>query len=105
MSCLLVLILLAWTSVVGAQENDLPVLQGPYLGQVSPGMTPMLFAEGIIASDLHGCPIFTPDGTEAYWKPMSVDHMMCSRMVDGYWNVPRKFELPDEFADSDVPCL
>ena len=32
-----------------AQQDDFPVLKGPYLGQKPPGLTPQLFAPGIIS--------------------------------------------------------
>ena len=43
-----------------------PVLKGVYLGQKEPGMTPQLFAPGIISSNLneHSMLVFTPDGNE-----------------------------------------
>lgn len=34
-----------------AQKNDFPVLRGPYLGQKSPGMTPEVFAPGIVSTE------------------------------------------------------
>jgi len=34
-----------------AQQNDTPVLKGPYLGQKSPGMTPVVFAAGVVSPD------------------------------------------------------
>ena len=39
-----------------AQQDEFPVLKGPYLGQKSPGMTPEVFAPGIISTDdWEGC--------------------------------------------------
>ena len=35
-----------------AQKEDFPVLSGSYLGQKPPGMTPELFAPGIISTDM-----------------------------------------------------
>ena len=49
-------------------QNDFPVLKGPYLGQEPPGMTPEVFAPGIISTgfdELFGS--FTPDGKEFYY--------------------------------------
>lgn len=45
-------------------QEPFPVLRGPYLGQQPPGMQPVLFAPGIISTDLHDdfSPAFTPDG-------------------------------------------
>jgi hypothetical protein len=33
-----------------AQQSDFPHLKGPYLGQKPPGMTPEVFAPGIVSS-------------------------------------------------------
>lgn len=51
-----------------AQKDDSAVLKGPYLGQKSPGMTPEIFAPGIVstkACELHGA--FSPDGEEFFF--------------------------------------
>lgn len=66
MSYAMVLVLFALTSLVGAQENDFPVLVGPYLGQEPPGTTPRIFAPEIVSMDKYSefvC-LFTPDGQE-----------------------------------------
>lgn len=103
---ILITILFLAPILCSAQDNhNIADLLGPYMGQEPPGMKPQVFAIGIIASDLHGCPVFTPDGSEVYWKPMSFDHVMYSRMTDGYWSIPGEFEFPDEFINSNVPCL
>ena len=54
-------------SLVGAQENDFPVLQGPYLGQNPPGVYPELFAPGIVSVEEnfeHSAAVFSPDGKD-----------------------------------------
>jgi len=39
-----------------AQQDNFPVLKGPYLGQKPPGKTPEVFAPGIISTDItEGC--------------------------------------------------
>jgi DNA-binding beta-propeller fold protein YncE len=65
---LLVLIFNACT-----QQSDFRVLKGPYLGQKPPGMTPEVFAPGIISKagfHLHSCLAFSPDGKEIYYTKM-----------------------------------
>jgi len=50
------------------REGDFPVLKGPYLGQKPPGMTPEVFAPGIISTgfgEQNG--MFSPDGSEFYF--------------------------------------
>ena len=51
-----------------AQKEDFPVHKGPYLGQKPPGMTPEVFAPGIISTEHkeHSTLAFSPDGTEIF---------------------------------------
>lgn len=59
------IILIAFVSSAG--QNDWPVLKGPYLGQKPPGMTPEIFAPGIISKGYSEYQItFTQDGRELY---------------------------------------
>ncbi|MEJ2628050.1 MAG: hypothetical protein P8078_05805, partial [bacterium] len=46
------------------QQDGFPVLEGPYLGQKPPGLTPMRFAPGIITTNgYEGCSGFISNGT------------------------------------------
>lgn len=68
-NCIAGIIFLALTSLTSAQENDFPLLTGPYLGQEAPGMTPKIFAPGIVSTDDHmemGCS-WGPDGEILYF--------------------------------------
>jgi Tol biopolymer transport system component len=49
---IILLLVLFYISNLTAKE-DFPVLKGPYLGQQPPGMTPRIFAQGIICTDDH----------------------------------------------------
>jgi hypothetical protein len=76
------------------------------MGQELPGEIPQVFAPDFIGSGLHACPVFTPDGLEAYWGILAPDKtMMLSKEVNGSWINPKAFEFPSEFIDSDAPCL
>ena len=46
------MVFLLMIGILMAQEKaaELPLLNGPYLGQKPPGMTPQIFAPGIIAT-------------------------------------------------------
>jgi hypothetical protein len=49
-------------------EKGIKELKGPYLGQKPPGLTPELFAPGIISTGYHdGCITFSPDGKELFY--------------------------------------
>ncbi|MFC1564265.1 hypothetical protein ACFL6G_04975 [candidate division KSB1 bacterium] len=54
----------------GGDEPD-EGLTGSYFGLNPPGTTPVLFAPNIINYELHGPPVFSPDGNEVYWTPMT----------------------------------
>ena len=51
-------------------NENFPVLRGPYLGQKPPGDVPELFAPGIVSSVYweHSGAVFTPDGKELFWS-------------------------------------
>ena len=75
------------------QQEDFPVLKGPYLGQKPPGMTPEVFAIGIVSTeDNHefSC-TFSPDGREFYFnRGMTI--MVCRKEKTGWTNPePVKF--------------
>jgi Tol biopolymer transport system component len=51
-----------------ACQDDFPILKGPYLGQKPPGMTPEIFAPGIVSTGLDELnSVFSPDGDEFYF--------------------------------------
>jgi len=50
-------------------QDEFPVLEGPYLGQKPPGLTPEVFAPGIISTEHHEWgPVFSPDMKEFYFS-------------------------------------
>ena len=91
----LVLICLLTISAASSfsQPSDFPVLQGPYMGQKPPGMTPEIFAPGIISTPAHefSC-CFTPDGKEFYFtrhEPnLNQKVIMVTKLRDGAWTKP-----------------
>lgn len=53
----------------GVGSEGFPLLRGPYLGQTPPGVTPELFAPGIISHGFHENGIvFSPDGKECLFS-------------------------------------
>ncbi|MDH5604669.1 MAG: hypothetical protein OEY51_12050, partial [Cyclobacteriaceae bacterium] len=82
------------------KASDLPVLKGPYLGQKPPGLTPVIFAPGIISSaDYHelGGGTFSPDGKEYYFT-RDIDNrwtIMVSRLESEGWTFPE----PENFSE------
>jgi hypothetical protein len=74
--------------------SDFPVLKGPYLGQKPPGLSPEIFAPGIVSTEKYkefGI-TFSPDGTEFYFTRGSIEFrentIMVCREKDGYWIKP-----------------
>jgi len=98
-------------SIVNAQGLDateklFPVLHGPYLGQKPPGRQPVLFAPGIISTDLHDdfSPAFTPDGNEVFFRcvgggEMAILHM---RLRSGRWCYPEIAAFSGKYKDLGV---
>ncbi|GAF76899.1 unnamed protein product, partial [marine sediment metagenome] len=107
----ILLTLVISTMPVLAQErvedkSGFPILKGPYLGQKPPGMTPELFAPEIMDAEhgYHFPVIFSPDLTEAFWKPMERGHhgFMYSKMGDGVWSPPRRIKFGMEMSIGDA---
>ncbi len=76
-----------------AQQDNLPVLKGPYLGQKPPSMIPELFSPGVISSAMneHSPAAFSPDGKEVYWavtdgRMMTIKYM---KQEKSRWTSPQ----------------
>jgi hypothetical protein len=94
-----------------AQENpkskdDFPVLKGPYSGQKRPGDISVLFARETLAKhgQLHGCPVFSPDGNEVYWSQMGKGYegIFFMKRVNNKWTNPKKPSFLPAFRFTDV---
>jgi hypothetical protein len=73
-------------------------LSGPYLGQEPPGMTPQVFAPGVVSdpSLFEYCGTFSPDGNEYYFNRTSDDsqhRLLFTKVVDGQWTAPEQLAL------------
>ncbi len=76
----------------GGPQDNFPVLKGPYLGQTPPGMTPALFAPGIVSTCAqHGSVYFSANGREAYFSRMvpAPSVIMYMREENGRWTPPK----------------
>ena len=91
--------------ILSAQKGDFPTLQGPYLGQDPPGMTPELFAPGIISTDApEGCICFSNDGNYLVFRRNFGEEteVFISDKKDGTWRRPTVapfFMKPYRFGD------
>jgi hypothetical protein len=78
-----------------AEKDDFPVLRGPYLGQKPPGMTPEIFAPGIISTGEHdhvytflrgGKYCIFSRGSSSIENP--IYHAYFTEMNQGVWTKP-----------------
>lgn len=77
---------------LNAQQTDFPKLTGPYLGQKPPGMTPEIFAPGIVSTDNYRefSGTFTPDGKEYYFFRFGENAgLMESKLTEHGWTYPK----------------
>lgn len=89
-------------------KSDFPVLTGPYLGQTPPGMTPEIFAPGIISTSDHvefSC-TFNPEMTELYFTRVGGSFaynyiIMVSQLSDGKWSNPLPTQFDTEFLENE----
>ncbi len=89
---LLVIVLGASSLVIFSQHPDFPVLKGPYFGQKPPGMTPEVFAPGIISTEAtEGCSYFSKDGLLfLFGRAGSVQNgILIMEQKEGVWSNPR----------------
>ena len=86
---------------------NFPTLTGPYLGQNPPGKVPVPFAPKIIGEDIHATVVFSPDGSEVYWRPFSdqSDEIFYMGIENGSWTQPRVVPFASRISDSDDPFL
>lgn len=79
-------------------------LSGPYLGQQTPGSSPVRFASALIKGNLHTSPTFTPDGKEAYWS-MQGAQIYTTRLENGYWTQPEPVAFSASMTDYRDPFI
>jgi len=63
-----IFVLLFSILIINKSHSDSSVLKGPYLGQKPPGLTPIVFAPGIVSTDLYEAfGVFSPKLKEFYF--------------------------------------
>jgi ankyrin repeat protein len=83
-----------------------PILEGEYLGQKKPGLTPELFAPGIVSTEKRELnSVFTPDGKEFYFTvrtgPMKWK-IMVMKQENNRWTTPRVASFSGLYSDVDL---
>jgi ankyrin repeat protein/glyoxylase-like metal-dependent hydrolase (beta-lactamase superfamily II)/Tol biopolymer transport system component len=82
-------------------------LKGPYLGQTPPGLTPRVFAPGIVSSAGHYefSIAFSPDGREIYFTrrkdPDGLNTMMTCRWEKDGWTAPAEAAFCRGYASNE----
>lgn len=75
-----------------AQQENSPVLKGPYLGQKPPGMIPEIFAPQILSTGSHELDVtISPDGEEIFFTRSGPDWfsaILQFKLIDGVWHGP-----------------
>ena len=95
-----------------SRKGAFPVLKGPYLGQKPPGMTPEVFAPGIISKagfHLHSCLAFSSDGNEIYFtkmvfEPIRQGTIYYMKQEESEWTEPRIASFSGVYSD-DSPAF
>lgn len=105
---LIILILISLSSCT--QEDNFPVMKGNYLGQKPPGMSPEIFAPGVITTEYyeHSSPAFSLDGTEVYWSVFinfyGPQVILTMKQKDGKWTRPEVASFSGQYTDGN-PCF
>lgn len=114
---ILIICLMTFAITIKAQEKDFPNLTGPYLGQKTPGITPELFAPGIVSKEgVQSKLIFNPVAPEIIFVTMTLIpgqqnsasgrqiRFESIKMKDGKWETPMILPFSSEFVN-DEPTI
>jgi len=88
---------------IDASGQSFPRLEGPYLGQKPPGLTPQPFAPGIVTTDgEEGCAGFAREGKVFVFQRFLGGrcHTYITRLKDGVWTAPELIPFWETMADN-----
>lgn len=89
----------------GAHKKEAELLPGgKYIDKNFPGMTPKLFAKGIISTQkgMHGTVVFSPSMDEVFWKSDGGGLQYMKREGES-WSLPEEFRILEGYW-IDSPC-
>ena len=98
---IVILLALAWG--LDASGQSFPRLQGPYLGQEPPGLTPQPFAPGIITTgEQEGSSGFAKGGTVFLFQKFRDNrcHTYITRLENGVWTAPELIPFWETMIDN-----
>lgn len=85
---------------------EFPSIAGPYLGQPPPGLSPRMFAPGIVSTERNELnAVFTPDGKEFYFAIRGASRgwtIMMTALENGRWSRPRPASFSGRWSDVDL---
>ena len=97
-----------FTALSQSQEIGYLDIKGPYLGQKLLGMTPEIFAPGIISTDKRELnSVFTPDGKEFYFAIRTAEKgysIWFTKEEEQGWTKPREVHFNSAYSDVDM-CI
>ncbi len=83
-----------------------PSISGPYLGQPPPGLSPRMFAPGIVSTERDELnSVFTTDGKEFYFSIRDASGrwtIMRTALENGSWSRPRPASFSGRWSDVDL---
>jgi pimeloyl-ACP methyl ester carboxylesterase len=98
-------------AVMKVINSNFPVLKGTYLGQKPPGLTPEVFAPGILNTKKMGafCSVFSPDGNEFYFVYYERENdasggIAWMKRVKDVWSKPEMLHFNSTDFDNDM-CM
>jgi Tol biopolymer transport system component len=100
--------LFLFSTILSPQQDDLAKLTGPYLGQKPPGLTPEVFAPGIVSKEGDQGRLFiAPDRSEIiYWERDAGGRMRILSIIEkgGVWSAPEALPFSEDYINNE-PCL
>lgn len=93
-----------WKTNETVDSSNPPLLKGLYMGQPSPGMTPIKFLGDVL--DHNFCSVFSPEGDEFYFTHYDPESGACSievmTMTGDVWGPPEVAPFSGDFIDNDI---
>ena len=101
----IIFVMLVTLASIAAQQNNFPVLKGPYLGQKPPDTIPELFAPGVASTGMNESSlVYTPDFSEIYFDVTHITHqytaIVCMKRQNGIWRRHEVAPFSGKFMDS-----
>jgi hypothetical protein len=102
--CIISIILVATTSI-SAQQKESPKLIGPYLGQKPPGLTPEIFAPGIVSTGFgESGPAISPCGDEMFYLIVEIPFttLVSVKIKNGIWTEPVVAPFSGNYSETNL---